>query len=339
MTRVPFSVAIIGCGLIGRRRAGVAAEHSMSRVSYVVDVNADVAAKLAEQIGCDRGTDWREVMVRDDVNAVVVATPNAFLAEIATAALRAGKHVLLEKPMGRNLAEAKSLAGVARDSGRVLKVGFNHRYHPAIAQAQRLAQDGAIGRLINIRACYGHGGRPGYEQEWRCNPELAGGGELTDQGVHIVDLLHWFAGAPAEAFAFLQTAVWPIAPLEDNAFGLFRFPGGVVANLHTSWTQWKNRFSFDVFGEDGSLSIEGLGGSYGQERLTLARRNPLGGKPEVSETSFDGPDCSWQLEWDDFVNAIAGGATWLGTPGDGLMAMRMLDALYRSASRGEVVTL
>jgi len=245
--------------------------------------------------------------------------------------------VLIEKPMGRNLAEALQIAEAATAADRILKIGFNHRYHPALAKAYGLFQAGAIGEIINIRARYGHGGRLGYENEWRGNPELAGGGELTDQGVHIADLIHWFAGLPTEAFAYLQTAIWPIQPLEDNGFGLFRFGDGAIASFHTSWTQWKNLFSFEIYGQKGSLTIEGLGKSYGIERLTIAYRKPEGGVPDLEDLVFDLPDTSWELEWQDFIGAIATQTPYWGTPEEGVSAMRMLDALYRSAQAGAAI--
>jgi len=162
---------------------------------------------------------------------------------------------------------------------------------------------------------------------------------LTDQGVHIADLINWFAGMPADVFGYTQTAVWPIGPLEDNGFGLFRFSGGQVASMHTSWTQWKNLFSFEVFGALGSAAIDGLGGSYGPERLTVAKRNPAGGVPASEELLYEGPDASWSLEWDDFLGAVLAGTPYLGTPEDGIAAMGILDALYRSVRSGEPVHL
>jgi predicted dehydrogenase len=305
----------------------------------VVDANAETARVVADTYGCGFETSWENVAHSDDVDVVVAATPNAFLRDIAVASLNAGKHVLIEKPMGRNAAEAEAIADAAAASGRLLKIGFNHRYHPAVARARQLVGLGAIGDLINIRARYGHGGRAGYEREWRGNAELAGGGELTDQGVHVCDLINWFAGRPSEAFAYTQTAVWPIRPLEDNAFGLFRYDGGRVASFHTSWTQWKNMFSFEIFGTGGSLAIEGLGKSYGTERLIQTLRNAEGGVPDQSESTFDGPDDSWRLEWADFVAAILDGTPYLGTPEDGVTAMRMIDALYASVREHRPIAL
>lgn len=327
----------MGCGLIGRRRAVVAAANARSICAVVVDSNADVARALASDVGCESASDWRSVVKRDDIDAVVIATPNGFLAEISIEALRHGKHVLVEKPMGRSLDEAERMRSEALTAGRTLKVGFNHRYHPAIFDAHRRFQAGAIGKLINIRCRYGHGGRPGYEKEWRGNRELSGGGELTDQGVHVVDLLHWFAGVPTIAFAMLQTAVWPLSDLEDNAFGMFRFSNGVVATFHTSWTQWKNLFSLEVFGDRGVLIVEGLGRSYGVETLTLHRRRPEGGAPRTEQLTFEGDDESWSDEWNDFVTGLLEFRSILGSADDGVVAMSMLDALYRSVERAEPV--
>ena len=335
-----WGVAIIGCGLMGRRRALVAAAHPSTHVVAVVDSQVQAAEALADTLaqpttaarGMQRAaaaSDWRSAVNHPEVAIVVVCTPNAYLAPIALAALAAGKHVLIEKPMGATLRDAEALfaAALGGPSGEaspqdaraargtltphgatrppLLKVGFNHRYHPGLRHARERFEAGAIGRLTHLRACYGHGGRPGYDQEWRGNPELAGGGELTDQGVHLLDLLRWFAGDARRVVAFARTAAWPIAPLEDNAHAMLTYDGGVVAQLHSSWTQWKNLFRLEVFGDQGCLTVEGLGGSYGVETCTEARRNPRGGAPDMVATRFEGPDLSWQLEWDDFVRGVA----------------------------------
>ena len=332
-------VGVVGCGVIGRRRATEAAASPHTECVAVADPVTAAAAETAAAVGAVATGDWRRVIERPDVEAVVVATPNGHLAEITIAALSAGKHVLVEKPMGRSLAEAERMRAAACAAGRVLKVGFNHRYHPAIVAAWQRVSDGAIGEVINLHCRYGHGGRPGYEREWRGDRTLAGGGELVDQGVHVVDLFHWFAGLPQQAFAVLQTAVWPLGDLEDNAFGVFRFPSGVVGAFHTSWTQWKNLFSLEVYGRSGAVVVQGLGRSYGVETLTVYRRQPAGGPPEAVTQTFEGADDSWRLEWEDFVRAVQGGTGMLGTADDGVTAMRMIDALYRSAAAGAPVEL
>lgn len=333
-------VAIVGCGVIGARRAAEVVRHPATVLQKLVDSNRERAVKLTDSYGAEAVNDWRQVVDDPLIDVVVVSTPNAYLAPITVAALNSGKHVLIEKPPGRNLEEAQRIDAAVRTSRRrVLKVGFNHRYHPAIARAYQLLTSGAIGEPINGRARYGHGGRPGYDKEWRGDSELAGGGELTDQGVHLADLINWMLGAPRRAFCMLQTAAWPISPLEDNAFALLDFANGCVVSFHTSWTQWKNLFSLEIFGSRGALCVEGLGGSYGPQRLIYYRRIPEGGVPDVSEQIFDGPDLSWQLEWQDFVRAIGGGGTCLGTADEGVAAMAIIDALYRSAAAGTPVTV
>jgi predicted dehydrogenase len=272
-----------------------------------------------------------------------VATTHDWLAPISIAALRAGKHVLCEKPMGLNSRQAEEVAAVARDSGCRLKVGFNHRHHPAIRRAHDLACEGALGDLLFIRCRYGHGGRVGYEREWRLDPALSGGGELLDQGIHVIDLFRWFLGEFSEVIGMTAAWVWQ-APVEDNVFALFRSAKGQVASLHASWTQWKNLFSFEVFGERGALIVEGLGGSYGTEKLEVGRRKMengkwRGGPPEVEVIEFPGPDRSWESEWEEFLAMIREGQASSVGAEEGLAALRLVEAVYEAARSNSMVYL
>ncbi len=186
-------VAIVGCGLVGTKRARALGEEA--RLVAAVDVSEARAAQLAAaHPGCAVATRYQEVVGRDDVDLVIVATTNDGLTPVAAAAVAAGKHVLVEKPAARSAEELRALLATARARPEVtVKVGFNHRFHPALAKARTLFEEGAIGPLLYIRARYGHGGRLGYEREWRADPTVAGGGELLDQGVHLIDLSRWFA--------------------------------------------------------------------------------------------------------------------------------------------------
>ncbi len=314
MSERKYRVAVVGCGLIGGKRSDVIVNDPRCELAVVVDPNEGAAKRLGERVGVPWSTSWSTVLAETPCDIVVVATPNAFLADIAVSALKGGKHVLVEKPMGRNIHEAIRMAGAATSTNQVLKVGFNHRYHPALMRAHEMYADGEIGQIINIRARYGHGG------------------ELTDQGVHVIDLISWFAGEPTEVFGYLQTAAWPIAPLEDSAFALMKFSSGALASFHTAWTQWKNMFSFEVFGTDGSVTVDGLGRSYGQETLIVAKRKKEGGAPYMSRTVYDEEDISWKLEWDDLIRGIETGR-YMGTPNDGITVMRVLDAIYRASEQ------
>ena len=367
-------IAIIGCGLIGKRRAQIAHQSSGDEVVIVADVDESRAKTLADEIGCLATMDWERVVCRDDLDVVVVATPNKYLMPVTVAALKTGKHVLCEKPPGRNFSETEEMVAAAKEAGKVLKVGFNHRHHPAIWKAHEICERGEIGPLMFIRAVYGHGGRPGYDKEWRGDADLAGGGELLDQGVHLVDLCRWFLGDFTEAVGFINTFFWdlgyfsdtchceersvrrsnPLArheiasqrtlamtspQLEDNAFAMLRTSQGQIAQFHSSWTQWKNRFSFEIFGRDGYVRVEGLGGSYGAERLEVGKRRMEGGAPEVEVVEFPGADLSWQAEWQEFTSAIREGRQPLANGEDGLQTMRTIAAIYESTRTGKVVKL
>jgi len=332
VTRTVLRVGVVGCGLIGSRRAAVAANDPKCRVVVVADRDLARAKDVAERIGALAAPEWEEVIGHPEVDVVVVATTHDWLAPVSVAAIKAGKHVLCEKPMSRNRPEAEEMVAAARNSGRVVKVGFNHRYHPAIQQAHRLTRAGRIGTLLFARCRYGHGGRAGYEGEWRMNPILSGGGELLDQGIHALDLFRWFLGDLEVVAGVTATWVWD-APVEDNVFALLRSRRGQIASLHASWTQWKNLFSFEICGDRGALVIDGLGKSYGTEGLTIYTRNRAGGAPTEERHEFPGPDRSWDAEWDDFISAIRTGTTPMADPDDGLAALRLVEAIYDWAAQ------
>jgi predicted dehydrogenase len=333
---VTLGVGIVGAGRVGARRAQVLSRTSGARLVAVADVDAGRAELLARAFGSRAYAESDAVIGARDIEAVIVATPHQWLAPVTKAALDAGKHVLCEKPLARSPEEAAALLLAAAQSKRTLKTGFNHRYHPAIAEAHRLAREGRIGRLLVLRCRYGHGGRAGYEHEWRAD-RVSGGGELLDQGVHALDLFRWFAGEFAEVSAMVSSAYWPI-DVEDNAFCLLRTADGVTASLHASWTQWKNLFSFEVIGDRGYLEIEGLGGSYRAERLVIGERRPAGA-PSEQQIEFLGEDTSWAAEWAEFTEAIRGERAPEASGWDGWQALRLVAAAYESARTNAVVRI
>ena len=326
----------MGAGLIGARRAALVTSAEGAVLRCVADVDAARAAAVADPLGATATARWEDVVEDPAVTAVVVATPNKVATQVALAAADRGKHLLCEKPLGRNLQEAAAIVAAAERAGIVLKTGFNHRHHPAVWRAHEVVATGGIGEPLFLRCTYGHGGRPGYDREWRGNADLAGGGELLDQGVHVMDLARWFLGEFDEATGFTPRWFWDIEPLEDNGFALLRTAGGQVASIHTSWTQWRNRFSFEVFGRAGYVRIEGLGGSYGVESLIEGRRRPESGPPAEQRTEYPGPDDSWRLEWLEFVGAIRERRPVLADGIDGREALRLIDAVYRAARTGTV---
>ena len=332
-------IGIVGAGLIGRKRAEAIASLSTDlKVDLVSDIDAEKAAELSRFCGAASCVDWRELTRRDDIDGVIVATPNKFIREIAISALEHGKHVLCEKPLGRNAGEAEAIWSKAKERGLILKTGFNHRFHPAVRTAKKIVVDGGIGKIYLMRAVYGHGGRPGYEREWRASRDLCGGGELLDQGVHVIDLFRWFLGEFDEVFGKVETFYWDME-VEDNAFAILRTRSAQVATMHTSWTQWKNKFLLEIIGEKGYLVVDGLGGSYGTERLVIGKRKVSGGAPDEEIIEFPGPDISWREELKEFASAIMENREPIGSGYDGLMANRLVGAVYESARRNAPVRL
>ncbi|MCS6801467.1 MAG: Gfo/Idh/MocA family oxidoreductase [Chloroflexota bacterium] len=293
-------VAIVGCGLVGTKRAQALAS---GQLRVCADLDRERAERLARPAGALATTDWRHAVERNDVDLVIVATTNDALAEVAVGALEAGKHVLVEKPAARSLAELAQIEEAATRSGRLVRVGFNHRYHPAVLQARRLFEAGALGELMFIRGRYGHGGRVGYDREWRADPARSGGGELIDQGVHVIDLARWFLGDFTEWYGFAHTYYWDM-PVEDNAFLTLKTARQQVAFLHVSCTEWKNLFSFEIYGRSAKLHIEGLGGSYGTERIAFYKMLPEMGPPETTIWEYPMGDRSWAIELQEFLEDI-----------------------------------
>ncbi len=337
--------AIIGAGLAGRKRAESLKSCGPGvQLVAVCDIDSGRAADLATAAGAQAFDDWRKTLDISGLEAVIAAAPNKLNAQITAAALERGCHVLCEKPLGRNAAESEAMCRLATVRRRILKTGFNHRHHPAVAKARALVEAGELGSVHHLRGVYGHGGRPGYEKEWRADPDLAGGGVLLDQGVHLIDLCRWFLGEIVEAVGQIRTAHWPMA-VEDNASLILRAAGGGTASLEVSWTQWKNRFQFEILGDKGTLLIDGLGGSYGPERLVRWSRRPApekpgqysGGAPDENVEEFPGPDISWEREWEEFSGAIQTGRQPQGSGIDGLRANRIIDAVYQSARTGAAV--
>lgn len=331
----PLWVAQIGAGKIGTRRAAM-----FPRMATVADIDLGRAQTLASQYGARATTNWEEAIADERVRIVSVATTNNLLSVVAKGALEKGKHVLVEKPAALASAELEPLVRLAGERGLVYQTGFNYRFHPAMQRAKSLLEQGAIGKLLHGSARHGHGGRLGLEREWRARPEISGGGELLDQGVHLIDLARWFSGEEvASVQAALRTDFWPIAPLEDHALAWLDLRGGVRFALEVSLTQWKNLFYFELVGERGTIAIEGLGGSYGPERLTLIRRPEQFGVPEIKTETFADPDSCWRAQWDEMEYAIRCGEQPSGSAADSLACLRVIEAARRSSAERRMATL
>ncbi len=331
------NVAIIGAGLQCKRRIQPILNDPEWNVSWIIDLDEKIAKEQAKQCSAQTSTNWEDAIKDSEVDAVLVLTFPDTHAEISITAMEAGKDVLCEKPLARTNKEAKTMVAVANKNKRILKTGFNHRHHPAILEAHKLFTEGIIGKPVFGRGKYGIAGRTGIQKEWRSDKNIVSGGQLVDMGIHLVDIFRWFMGDIVEVAGMRSTLHWPIK-VEENGFALMKSKSGAIASVHSSVTQWINTFEFELYGEKGSLTAQGLGGSYGVEKLIVNISDPNG--PFAFNTiEFRGGDTSWNTEWVEFTNAIKTRKQPLGSGEDGYEALRIVHAAYEAGETGRYIQL
>jgi predicted dehydrogenase len=318
--------AIFGCGLIGNRRAATLPAGSLR---YACDVDLAKAAALAGRYMDCRAADRPEQAWSDPgVRVAIVSAANLALAPLTFAAVRAGKHVLVEKPGAITSAELKRIAEAAAETNAKVRLGYNHRFHPAFLKLRELQAAEDTGEFMFLRARYGHGGRVGYDREWRADPKLSGGGELIDQGVHLIDLASLWLSDFDRVEGHAATYFWDM-PVDDNAFVSLRDTKGRTAWLQVSCTEWKNLFSFELYFQRAKFHVEGLGGSYGLERLYHYRMLPEMGPPETVVDEFPRGDQSWNIELQEFLKDIEQDRPPSPGLADGIRTLKVVEEIYR----------
>jgi predicted dehydrogenase len=290
------NVALIGIGNHGTKWA------------YVIPRIASLCAVVDKRI--ENSPTIEDVLKDSSVDVVVIVTPHKDLAELTTRCLRAGKHVLCEKPGAINPEDIKKNIELAKKKKLSYKVGYNYRYHDAFYKAKKLCDKEVIGKILFIRASHGFGGRKGYNKEWRLDKKISGGGHLHDQGVHLIDMVQYFIGKIEKVQGMIKDTFWG-AKAEDNAFVLLQGKNA-MASIHSSLTQWKSLMKFEIFGSDGYLIIEGLGDKYGGgyfgpnlgERLIVGKRSKDFTGLSKEKVIKCKPDDSLYSEFKEFIGSV-----------------------------------
>lgn len=321
----PIRAAIIGLGKMGRLRTRELLQRGDVRVCRGYDPEPSAFQAEYPDIACVSDLDE---LFAPGVDVVWVCTPNAITPGMVVAALEAGKHVFCEKPPGRTVADIQRIrAAESAHYPQKLAFGFNHRFHAGIQEAHRIASSGRMGEILWIRGIYG---KAGGAESWRGDKTLAGGGILLDQGIHLLDLCEMFLGTIVEVKSMVANTGGNEG-IEDNAFALLRDGRGRIAQIHSSSTQWKHRFSFEIYLSGGYLSVNGIlssSRSYGDETLTIARRAALPGPP-TEETIYFDDDPSWAIEIDTFLRCIREDTPVVsGSSQQALRAMELVHAIY-----------
>ena len=324
---------IIGYGKMGKTRARVV--HASGRAAVAAVYDAHPLDPVPEfPVVAD------EAAILDDpsIDAVFVCTPNYRIEPLVKAALQRGKHVFAEKPPAFNAAGVRAVREVeAAATGCKLMYGFNHRHHLSIERMKAMIDGGDLGRVLWMRGRYGKEVDASFFEGWRAKPDLAGGGIMLDQGIHMLDLFIYLAGQFDDVHALVSNLFWKIEGLEDNVFAILRNrSNGVCASLHSTMTQWRYLFSLEVFLEGGALILNGLktsSGAYGDEDLCVKRNAASSsGAYHAEEHIIYKTDTSWASEVEHFFDAIEQDRpVATGNSSDALAVMEIMDRIYACA--------
>jgi predicted dehydrogenase len=326
-------VGIAGYGVVGKRRHACINKHPDMEVVAVCDRSFPGDGKLGAAINFH--SNYQDIL-KESLDVLFVCMTNDIAPEVTIAGLENGLHVFCEKPPGRNVDDiARVIRCEKTHPGLKLMYGFNHRYHESVVEALRIVRSGEMGKVISMRGVYGKSKLITFNQpDWRVNRDIAGGGVLLDQGIHMVDLMRLFAGEFSEVHSFISNGHWGY-DVEDNAYALMRTAGGVVAMLNSSATQWRHRFNLDITLDRGSVILGGIlsgSKSYGAETLTVVHADPDedNGDPLEQLTRYN-RDPSWDEEVNRFASCILDGTVvGSGSSEDALNTMRLVYKIYHA---------
>ena len=321
---------IVGCGSIGQKRAYILKRLGIDIV-LCIDTNLINAKYLAEKYECEFSDHISEHIQDLNVEVAFIATPHKFLTEIAIKLVSKKINVFLEKPGSISSSELENLRELTLKNKIILAFGYNHRFHSSVLKAYEIHKSGVMGSPIMLRGRYGHGGRVGYDREWRSNKELSGGGELIDQGSHLIDLAHLFMGDSIQVDGFASTLFWDME-VDDNAFITLKSCNNCVSQIHVSCSEWKNLFSLEIYYAKGKLHLEGLGGSYGLEKLTYYKMLPKMGPPPSETWEWPEKDNSWEIEIKEFLKGVNSNRLdkYLVDVDSAIKNLRVVEKIYRN---------
>jgi|SaaInl7_200m_RNA_FD_contig_123_86_length_4892_multi_5_in_1_out_0_2 UDP-N-acetylglucosamine 3-dehydrogenase len=288
-------IGIIGCGAIVQRAYlpgfsepdSPLAKRAMQghfhngcadvQVVALADINESLTAKLAEEYGVSKVyTDWQKIISDPKIDAVCVATPNYLHAEMVIAALKAGKHVLVEKPMAVSWHDVKEMVRIAKASKLALLVNHSFRYNPIYEKAREIILSGLLGEIYSIRGRFSYAGPEhwtGSATTWFLDKEMAGGGALFDAGIHAVDLIRFLVDKPVIQVGSLLGTLEKKIQAEDNSVTIMKFDDGSLGTLEASWTTRPGEIVTTVYGSEGNMLVdmgEGSASLSGQQAPPLS---------------------------------------------------------------------
>jgi predicted dehydrogenase len=330
-----MKVGIIGFGVVGKKRYTSILENTSYTVTAISENNSLARNDIPESI--EIFEDYKLLIDSAEIDIVFISLPNKFAADATTLSLQKGLHVFCEKPPAKTLDELNKVKAVS-DLFPNLKLmyGFNHRFHSSVEEAKTIIENNTLGNLINMRGVYGKSQMINFNQDdWRTRREDSGGGILLDQGIHMLDLMRYLSGENFnQIHSFIDNAFWNF-DVEDNAYVLMKSSRGIVAQLHSSATQWRHLFNLEITMEKGSIVLGGIltgSKSYGEETLTMITADPENdrGAPRESTSKFN-KDVSWDNEIKYFADSLLNNiAIKRGSIDDAIETMKLIEAIYNA---------
>lgn len=326
-----LKVAIAGFGIVGRRRYQFINDHPNLHVTALCEQNFKDNPIDIPGVTCY--ANYKDLLKNEKLDILFVCLTNNIAAEVTIAALNKELHVFCEKPPGMNVEEIREVIKVENEYPQLkLKYGFNHRYHDSVKQALRIIKSGELGEVINLRGVYGKSRVIPFSGGWRSKREVAGGGILLDQGIHMLDLMRLFCGEFDEVKSFISNSFWG-HDVEDNAFALMKDRKGRIAMLNSSATQWQHKFNLEISLSQGYIELHGIlsgSKSYGEEKIVIGIRDEDSDNGQMeSKTIKFLQDNSWKEEIYDFATAIINNIPIeSGTSNDALETMKLVFNIY-----------
>jgi|TARA_B110000008_G_C16942190_1_gene552944 predicted dehydrogenase len=332
MKQVKFGIA--GYGKMGKIREKSIIKSDFAKLVSIYDIKG--SQHLNDDILFCSSFDE---LLDTDIDAIFISTYVSVAAEYVIRALSAGLHVFCEKPPSMTLNEIEKVLEVEKKTDRVLKYGFNHRFHYSVMEAKKIVDSDALGKLLWMRGIYGKAGSIDFHENWRNYRNYSGGGILLDQGIHMLDLFRYFSNEEFECLSSHLTSSYWNVECEDNAFLTLKSENNIIATLHSSATQWKHKFLLEMTFENGYINLDGILSttrSYAPEKMVIGMREFEDitfamGKPKESTTYYE-YDNSWDLELTEFLDAISGKSNINnGSSRDALEIMKIADFVYTNS--------
>ena len=330
-----MKVGIAGYGVVGKTRLSSILKNTSYKITAISENNSIAREDIPKNIKVFE--DYQSLIESSNIDIIFISLPNKFAANATILSLKKGLHVFCEKPPAKTVAELAEVLLVSQKYPDLkLMYGFNHRFHHSVEEAKLIIEENSLGRLVNMRGVYGKSQMISFNQsDWRTRRDESGGGILLDQGIHILDLMRYLSGEDfSEIFSFIDNAFWNF-DVEDNAYVLMRSSKGVVAQLHSSATQWRHLFNLEITMEKGSLILGGLltgSKSYGDETLTIIRADPENdkGAPRESISKYN-EDVSWDNEIKYFAKSLEKKSSITrGSINDAIETMKLIERIYKA---------